>query len=122
MTKKRGKFSVFMIGSFLGAIGGLLFAPKKGEEMREDIKRRTEEVVGQGREAYDSQREKITTMIETGRDGATKRVDDIRDRIEDTRVRLQEQVEEAKKRVKSASDDITGDEPTKAKKATAKKK
>lgn len=104
MARKRGRFSIFVIGSALGAIAGLLFAPKKGEEMREDIKRRTDDLMKQGRDAYDTQREKITSAIETGKTSAGEKADNIRDRIEDTRKRLQEQVDEAKKRVRSLSE------------------
>ena len=119
MTRKRGRFSTFIIGSTLGAVAGMLFAPKKGEELREDIRKRTEELTQQGREAYDAQRTKITTAIETGKEGANKRMDDIRERVEDTRKRLQEQVDEAKKKVKAV--DVKEEPPTKRKTATKKK-
>lgn len=97
----------------------MLFAPKKGEDLRDDIRKRTEELTKQGREAYDAQRAKITTAIETGKDGANKRIEDIRERVDDTRKRLQEQVDEAKKKVKAVGEKTEA--PAKAKTSTKKK-
>ena len=39
-----GFFKGFLFGGLLGAIAALLFAPKSGREMREDISRRSQEL------------------------------------------------------------------------------
>lgn len=39
-----GKFKSFLAGGLLGVIGGLLIAPKKGEETREKLKEETSKI------------------------------------------------------------------------------
>ncbi|NWF91759.1 MAG: YtxH domain-containing protein [Syntrophaceae bacterium] len=42
----------FVIGGFLGALAGMLFAPKSGKELRSDIKEKGSEVLKDGKEIY----------------------------------------------------------------------
>ena len=75
----------FIMGIGVGAAVGILFAPKPGEETREDIQRRADEgreyarrraadlreraggIIEQGREIVDSQREQLNSALEAGR-------------------------------------------------------
>ena len=50
---QRGHFCMgFLIGSFLGALAGILFAPKSGKELRSDIKEKGSEVLKDAKEIY----------------------------------------------------------------------
>jgi gas vesicle protein len=40
-----GFFKGFLLGGAIGAVIALLYAPKSGKEMREDLKRKTEELL-----------------------------------------------------------------------------
>ncbi len=79
------KFSYFLVGLGLGALVGLLFAPKSGEETREylldkasegkefaqrkarELRERAEEVVESSRDAVNRQKESITSAVDAGR-------------------------------------------------------
>jgi gas vesicle protein len=79
------KVSYFLVGLGLGALLGILFAPKSGEETREylldqadkgkeyaqrkarELRERAEEVVESSREAINRQREGISSAVEAGR-------------------------------------------------------
>jgi gas vesicle protein len=45
-------FKGLLIGGVLGALAGILFAPKSGKEMRYDIKKKGNEIVKDGKEIY----------------------------------------------------------------------
>lgn len=76
-------FSYLLIGIGIGMVAGLLLAPRSGEEMREDIRRRAnegadylnqqaeklrdgaEKVVNKGKEWIGKQSESIQSAVET---------------------------------------------------------
>jgi gas vesicle protein len=45
-------FMGFLIGGVIGAVAGILFAPKAGKELRSDIKEKGNEVLKDGKEIY----------------------------------------------------------------------
>ena len=47
-----GLWKGLMFGSFLGAAAGFLFAPKSGEELRSEIKGRTDKAVEETKRFY----------------------------------------------------------------------
>lgn len=51
----------FLAGLALGVLGGILFAPRAGEEIREDVRRRTNE----GWEYLNEQADKLRDATET---------------------------------------------------------
>ena len=75
----------FLFGLGVGAAAGILFAPKSGEETREELRQRagegreylkrrggelrvrTEQAIDRGREAVHGQREQLSTALEAGR-------------------------------------------------------
>ena len=56
----------FVIGLGLGAIVGLLAAPKRGAETREALRDSADTVVEKGRELVESQRESIESAVDAG--------------------------------------------------------
>ncbi len=54
------KVAYFLIGLGLGFLGGILFAPRTGEEIREDVRRRTNE----GWEYLNDQADKLRNATE----------------------------------------------------------
>ncbi len=63
-----------MIGSFLGALAGVLFAPKPGKELRAEIKAKGDEVLQDAQEIYDEATRKAQAII----DEAKKRADELK--------------------------------------------
>jgi gas vesicle protein len=80
------KFSYFLVGLGVGALLGILFAPKSGEETREylkekaeegrefaqrrarELRERAEEMVERGKEVVGRQKEQIAAAVEAGKD------------------------------------------------------
>ena len=80
------KVSYFMVGLGIGALIGILFAPKSGEETREylskkadegrdfaqkkarEVRERAEDLLERGKDVATRQKESITAAVEAGRD------------------------------------------------------
>ncbi|MDE0108689.1 MAG: YtxH domain-containing protein [Bryobacterales bacterium] len=60
------QFPCFVIGLGLGAIVGLLVAPKRGDETREALRETADTVVEKGREMVASQRDHIESAVDAG--------------------------------------------------------
>ncbi len=61
-TNGRNHFGLWkglMVGSFLGAATGFLFAPKTGKELRSEIKERTNEALDETKRFYSDSRTKF---------------------------------------------------------------
>jgi len=53
----------FLIGGFMGALAGLLFAPKSGKELRSDIRRKGEEALEESKRIYADTKEKAGAIL-----------------------------------------------------------
>jgi gas vesicle protein len=80
------KVSYFMVGLGIGALVGILFAPKSGEETREfltqraeegkefaqrkarELRERAEDLVERGKQVASRQKESISAAVDAGRD------------------------------------------------------
>ena len=69
-TKGAGKF---VLGAGIGAALGLLFAPKKGSELRSDLKKKLDELVAKAKEVD----------IDEVKDEFMKKVDELKGELED---------------------------------------
>jgi gas vesicle protein len=79
------KVTYFMVGLGVGALVGVLFAPKSGEETREYLSKRADE----GREYTQKKarelRERADDLIERGKDVASRQKDSIAAVVEGAR-------------------------------------
>ncbi len=80
------KISYFMVGLGIGALVGILFAPKSGEETREyltkkadegrefaqrkarELRERAEDIVERGKQAAARQKDTLSAAVDAGRD------------------------------------------------------
>lgn len=67
----------FLWGGAIGAILGLLFAPKRGEETRAELQSRLNQLQGQAQERMTELRGKANTAIEQGRQGMNTTLDKV---------------------------------------------
>ena len=64
MSKKGGK-GKFLLGALIGAGIGVLFAPKKGSEIRKDLKNKLDELISKAKQVdVDELRESLEAKIE----------------------------------------------------------
>ena len=103
MSKKKG-LGKFVVGAGLGAALGLLFAPKKGSELRKDLKVKMDELVNQIKNIdVDEVKDEFNAKVEEIRDGLAdldkeKVVDIAREKGAKLKKKAQELVELAKEK------------------------
>jgi gas vesicle protein len=88
MSEENGgsRISVFLVGLGIGAVVGLLFAPKSGDETREylaekadegrdyaqrkarELRERAEDLLERSKEIMDRQKDALATAVEAGKD------------------------------------------------------
>lgn len=84
------KISYFLVGLGIGALVGILFAPKSGEETREflsakadagkeyaqrkarELRERADDIVERGRQVAQRQKDSIAAAVDAGRDAYTR--------------------------------------------------
>jgi gas vesicle protein len=84
------KVSVFLVGLGIGALIGILFAPKSGEETRDylsskadegrdyaqkkarELRERAEDLLERSKEIMSRQRDSITAAVDAGKDAYTR--------------------------------------------------
>lgn len=82
----------FLLGGLIGAVLGLLFAPRSGVDTREIIADRANEYWGDAEELYSTGKEKVTEVVATTKDVASEKSEALRVKIDEARGRLQDQV------------------------------
>ncbi len=85
-------FGAFLLGGLIGAVLGLLFAPRSGKETREMIADKSGEYWGQAGEVYNTGKEKVTGAVAAGQQTAAEKGEQLRSKIDEARSRLQDQV------------------------------
>ena len=91
----RGRFWSFVAGGLVGTVIGMLYAPKSGKETRDDLKDLFDEYVEQGRENYESQRERVLKAVDSGKEAVQVKTDEIKIKLEEAKERLKDQVDHA---------------------------
>jgi gas vesicle protein len=89
--KSRGYlFTGLLIGSVLGALAGILFAPKSGKELRSDIQEKGSEVFRDGKEIYSDTKKRARKIIKEAKHQAKelkkeadRHVYDARDKVKE---------------------------------------
>ncbi len=76
------KVTYFMVGLGIGALVGILFAPKSGDETREFLSKKADEGKEFAQKKARELRERADELIERGKDVATKQKDAIAAAVE----------------------------------------
>lgn len=100
-----------VIGGLIGAVLGVLYAPKSGKETREDIARKTEELLVKAREEYEQTLEKSKRAYEVAvkrlkevEISAKEKVEEVESKVEALTERGKETLLDGKGRLKRAID------------------
>lgn len=114
VEKKGSSTGAFLFGAALGAVAGLLFAPRSGEETRQELEEGAEKVRRDAEErltelrqeveqAYDRARQQMKSRLQGARselEGRGKQAEDVfragRDAAREAREDLQRRMDEAK--------------------------
>ncbi len=112
MTMKTSDFlKGALIGGLIGAAAGILFAPKSGKETREDIARKTDEIIKKAKEEYEVALEKSKKAYETAirkakeiQSMAREKVDDVEESVTELTEKGKETLLDNKTRLKKALD------------------
>jgi gas vesicle protein len=98
-----------LIGSVLGALAGILFAPKSGKELRSDIKDKGSKVLKDGREIYSDASTRVKEILEEVKH-QTKELKKEADRhLTEARQKAKEILAQGEKREVEAGEEVTGD-------------
>jgi len=76
------KFSYFLVGLGIGALVGILFAPKSGEETREFLRKKAEEGRDYAQKKARELRERADEFVERGKDVVSRQRDQISAAVE----------------------------------------
>ena len=109
MYERRGGsvFGAFLLGGLIGAVLGLLFAPRPGSETREMLTERANDYWGQAGDMYATGVDKVSEVVDTGKVTATEKSEQLREKIDEARSRLQEQVAKSAETAKDKLSDVT---------------
>ncbi len=83
-------FKGVLIGGALGALAGILFAPKSGKNLRSDIKDKGNEILNEGKKIYVDASTKAKEII----DDVKHQANDLKREAEDTAEKLADEVHE----------------------------
>ena len=100
-----------IIGGLVGAVLGILYAPKSGKETREDIARKTEELLNKAKEEYEKAVEKSKLAYESAikrlhelEISAKGKVEEVESKVTEFAQQSTETIQDNKKRLKKAID------------------
>jgi len=79
------KVTYFLVGLGVGALVGILFAPKSGEETRDYLSKKADEGKDFAQKKARELRERADELIERGKDVATRQKDSITAAVEGAR-------------------------------------
>lgn len=101
-------FKGFLFGGTIGAIVALLYAPKAGKETREDLKRRSQELLDEAGTAVGNVREHADHIIAEARKEAEKLRDEAERKIAEAKMKAHELLETSKSTITHVADEAVG--------------
>ena len=104
------RFSAFLTGGLIGLAVGVLFAPRPGRETRDQLRKRTDDLIEQGRGSYEAQKGRVLEAVDVGREAALERTEELKAKINETKGKLKSQVdavaESAREKINAAAEKV----------------
>jgi gas vesicle protein len=112
MAEKNGGFlKGLIIGGLIGAVLGILYAPKSGKEMREELAGKTDEFLSKAKEEYEKAVEKSRIISETAvkqleelESSAKEKVEEVENKVDKFAHQGSRTVQSNKNKLKKAFD------------------
>src|SRR4030043_13253 len=98
-----------VIGSFLGALAGIFFAPKPGKELRSDIKEKRSEVLKDAKEIYADASTRAKEIIEEAKHQARELKKEADRHLSEARQKAKEILARGEKKEAEAGEAEKGD-------------
>jgi len=92
LDKFRAFFTGLVAGGIIGTVFALLYAPTSGKKLRKKISDKTENLIGEAEEFYESGKEKTEKIIKEGKKKATVIIDE-------GKKKASELIDDAKKKI-----------------------
>jgi len=102
-------FKGFLIGSVLGALAGILFAPKSGKELRSGIREKGSEVLKDAKEIYADASTKAKEIIEEAKHQAKELKKEADRHLSEARLKAKEILARGEKKDAEAGEAEKGD-------------
>ncbi|HAJ26923.1 MAG TPA: hypothetical protein DCG53_06705 [Syntrophus sp. (in: bacteria)] len=102
--RTRVYFKGLLVGGLIGAVIGILYAPKSGKETKEEIGRKTDELMAKAKEKYELALERSKKAYEV----AVKRLQLVESSAKDKFIEMEEKVGELAERGKETLQDTNG--------------
>jgi gas vesicle protein len=102
-------FMGFLIGSFLGALAGIFFAPKPGKELRSDIKEKGSEGLRDAKEIYADASTRAKEIIEEAKHQAKELKKEADRHLSEARQKAKEILARGEKKEAEAGESEKGD-------------
>jgi gas vesicle protein len=107
---QRGHFFMgFLIGSVLGALAGIFFAPKPGKELRSEIKEKGSEVLKDAKEIYADASTRAKEIIEEAKHQAKELKKEADRHLSEARQKAKEILARGEKKETEAGESEKGD-------------
>jgi gas vesicle protein len=94
-------FGAFLFGGLVGAILGLLFAPRSGRETREILVERGQEYLDEAKDTYGDGREKLVEVYSTAKGVVGEKAVEYKDRVGEVADVVKEKIDEGSHVVRS---------------------
>ena len=109
MSKNSDFISGLVFGGLIGAVIGILYAPKSGKETRKDIGKKADQLLTKAREEYESAIEKsreayeeTVQRLKSMEKTALEKAEEVGEKVDELTERGKESIHEGKSRLKKA--------------------
>jgi len=100
MCNKKGKFARgALLGALVGAVAGVLFAPKSGKETRDDIKKKGLEAKDVASDKFEGISEAVVDTAASVKEVAVEKLEDVEGAVEDAVWQTKDKIEKEKKKL-----------------------
>src|SRR5664280_1566671 len=99
-------FGAFVLGGLVGALIGMLFAPRSGKETRDVLAERGQEYLDSAMDMYDDGREKLVEAYSAAMGTTAEHAEELKGKVDELNETLKSKVDEASVMVGAKAQDL----------------